>query len=56
MTRVSQSRSVVLKALQHGPRLSGGAGKGRRRPVRKQYPVERRGIFQMQVADTDELR
>lgn len=55
MTRVSHTRKVVLKALQHKPRLSEG-GRGKRGSARKQYPVERRGIFQVQVADADDLR
>ena len=64
MTRVSKNASVVLKALLHEPRLcggkyggGGGGGGGKRGPpANKQYRVERRGVFQVQVADDDELR
>ena len=36
---------------------TGGSGSGKRGPpAHKQYRVERRGVFQVQVADDDELR
>ncbi|CAM9120335.1 unnamed protein product, partial [Hapterophycus canaliculatus] len=62
MTRVSENASVVLKALSHKSRSgsgsggSGSGGGGKRRAAHKHHPVGRRGVFQLQVADADELR
>lgn len=63
MTRVSENASVVLKALSHKSRAGssgggsgGGGGGGKRRAAHKHHPVGRRGVFQLQVADADELR
>lgn len=62
MTRVNEDSSVVLKALSHKSRSgsgSGGGGSGgggKRRGAHKHHPVGRRGVFQLQVADADELR
>lgn len=56
MTRVSHNPSVVLKALQHKRRDSIAEGQGKRGPANKPYPVERRGVFKLQIADADELR
>ena len=62
MTRVSDSTSVVLKALSHKNRSAGGGsgggggGGGKRGGTYKHYPVGRRGVFKVQVADADELR
>lgn len=66
MTRVSENTSVVLKALSHknrsagngaagGGGAGGGAG-GKRASAHRHYPVGRRGVFKVQVADADELR
>lgn len=66
MTRVSDNNSVVLKALSHKNRSAGngsagagagaGGGGGKRATAHKHYPVGRRGVFKVQVADADELR
>lgn len=64
MTRVSENNSVVLKALSHKNRStsngsaggSGGSAGGKRATAHRHYPVGRRGVFKVQVADADELR
>lgn len=64
MTRVSENNCVVLKALSHKNRStakstaggSGGSAGGKRANAHKHYPVGRRGVFKVQVADADELR
>lgn len=61
MTRVSENNTVVLKALSHKNRpvangAAGGSGGGKRVTAHRHYPVGRRGVFKVQVADADELR
>lgn len=64
MTRVSDNNSVVLKALSHKNRSAGNGAAGgssgssgsKRATAHKHYPVGRRGVFKVQVADADELR